>query len=182
MRYGDSYRSHEIPAELIGSLDALVGPQARETATTIGPQSVRRSSHVVWVKDPALIAQFLQIAQIVNRAAGWDLHIDVLEPLQYTEYMGGDEYGWHSDQHGRPYPDNRVRKISFSIFLNDDFDGGEFDLEVGGPDAADRIVTFARLAPNTALFFQSDMWHRVRPVTRGMRKSLVGWVLGPKFR
>ena len=31
------------------------------------------------------------------------------------------------------------------------------------------------------IFFQSDWFHRVRPVTKGIRKSLVGWILGPKF-
>ena len=31
-----------------------------------------------------------------------------------------------------PYPDGRIRKISFSIFLNNNFEGGEFDLEIHG--------------------------------------------------
>ena len=45
-----------------------------------------------------------------------------------------------------------------------------------------RYKTFSNLPINTILFFQSDYWHRVRPVTNGVRKSIVGWVLGPKFR
>jgi len=26
------------------------------------------------------------------------------------------------------------------------------------------------------------MWHRVRPVTSGIKKSIVGWMLGPVIR
>jgi hypothetical protein len=26
------------------------------------------------------------------------------------------------------------------------------------------------------------MWHRVRPVKSGVRKSIVGWLLGPTIR
>ena len=92
------------------------------------------------------------------------------------------EYGWHVDQHNEPYSDRRVRKISFSVFLNDDYTGGEFDLELHSPSIKPRYETFSKLPLNTALFFQSDYWHRVRPVTKGVRKSLVGWVLGPEFK
>ena len=76
--------------------------------------------------------------------------------------------------------------------------GGEFDLEIHGPMAQPerRYKTFSgaagyghkdnekkgKISVNDALFFQSDYWHRVRPVRKGIRKSLVGWVLGPKFK
>jgi PKHD-type hydroxylase len=32
------------------------------------------------------------------------------------------------------------------------------------------------------MFFPSFLLHRVAEVTEGKRKSLVGWVTGPKFR
>jgi len=31
------------------------------------------------------------------------------------------------------------------------------------------------------LIFPSYLWHRVTPVTKGIRKSLVAWVIGPQF-
>ena len=67
------------------------------------------------------------------------------------------------------------------LYLNDDFDGGEFDLEVYSPAIEKRYETF-KLKPNTALFFKSDQWHRVRPVKSGVRKSIVGWVLGKQWK
>jgi PKHD-type hydroxylase len=32
------------------------------------------------------------------------------------------------------------------------------------------------------LFFPSFILHKVHPVTKGVRKSIVAWVEGPKFR
>ena len=183
MRYGEWFKMYEVPANLIAAVEEFVRPIAREAALVEDPGgNTRRKSHVVWIKEANLLAPFLGLARVANREAEWEFEIDTLEPMQYTEYYAGDEYGWHTDQARTPYPDMRVRKLSFSIFLNNDFEGGEFDLEISGPNLELRYVSFTKLAPNSAVFFQSDMWHRVRPVTSGMRRSLVGWVLGKRFR
>jgi PKHD-type hydroxylase len=183
MRYEPLYKAMLIPPALIRAIEADVKSRQSEPAQVLDPSgATRRSASVVWIKQPGLLAPFLELARGVNRDTGWDFDIDVLEPLQYTEYAIGDEYGWHCDQHRTPYPDGRVRKFSFSVFLNDDFEGGAFDLEIHAPNIEVRHLTFERMKPNTALFFQADLWHRVRPVTAGVRKSLVGWVLGRKFK
>ena len=31
------------------------------------------------------------------------------------------------------------------------------------------------------IIFPSHIWHRVKPVTKGIRKSLVGWIVGNPF-
>ena len=72
------------------------------------------------------------------------------------------------------------RKISFSLLLNDDYEGGDFDIEYGHPSKELRHATF-RLGKNEAIFFKSDFWHRVNPVKSGIRKSLVGWILGKNY-
>ena len=71
-----------------------------------------------------------------------------------------------------------IRKVSFSTILNDDFEGGEFDIETKNPADKKRYDTFDNKKQNT-IIFPSHMWHRVRPVKSGVRKSIVGWVLGP---
>lgn len=183
MRYEPLYKAVLVPPALTRAVAAHVQARALEPAQALDPNGItRRSASVTWIKEPSLIAPFFELAKQINRETAWDFDIDVLEPLQYTEYRQGDEYGWHCDQHRTPYPDSRVRKFSFSVFLNDDFDGGAFDLEVHAPNVAERSVTFDKMKPGTALFFQADLWHRVRPVSSGVRRSLVGWVLGKKFR
>ena len=72
--------------------------------------------------------------------------------------------------------------ISFSVFLNNDHEGGEFDLELYGPDASPRYIEITNKNDANCIMFHSDMWHRVRPVTSGIKKSIVGWMLGPVIR
>ena len=73
-----------------------------------------------------------------------------------------------------------VRKISMSLFLNEDYEGGDFDLEIYKPEVDPRYKSF-KLPKGSAIFFQGDKWHRVRPVTSGVRKSIVAWFYGPPY-
>ena len=83
-------------------------------------------------------------------------------------------YDWHTDFAGiRP-----LRKISISIQLSraEDYDGGDLELMYGiQPQQLDRTR-------GTLIAFPSFMLHRVTPVTRGTRWSLVAWILGTRWR
>ena len=185
MRYGDPYETIVISKTLINrTLDKLKSEKFKMSTgkTLSSTNETKRNSNVTFIDDHVILKEFLDVTKRINNNASWNFNIDTIEPLQYGEYNQTQEYGWHVDQHNKPYSDGKVRKISFSIFLNDDYTGGEFDLELHSPSVKNRYETFSKLPLNTALFFQSDYWHRVRPVTKGVRKSLVGWVLGPKFR
>jgi PKHD-type hydroxylase len=102
--------------------------------------------------------------------------------LQYTEYKAPDErYGYHTDM---PYGANHslekhlMRKLSFSLILSDpaDYVGGEFEFMI----ESDKPWAIPQ-ARGDLIIFPSWLLHEVKPVTQGIRKSLVGWVLGPKF-
>ena len=96
--------------------------------------------------------------------------------VQLARYDSSDRgfYDWHTDFAGlRP-----LRKISISIQLSrpEDYDGGELELLFGtAPQRLDK-------ARGSFLAFPSFMLHRVTPVTRGTRWSLVAWILGPRWR
>jgi PKHD-type hydroxylase len=83
-------------------------------------------------------------------------------------------YDWHTDFAGiRPR-----RKISISIQLSraEDYDGGDLELMYGSaPQRLDRTR-------GAFIAFPSFMLHRVTPVTRGARWSLVAWILGTRWR
>ena len=134
---------------------------------------VKRNSKVFFIKDNKICKE---IFNIINETTV--IQLTDIEPLQYSEYGVGGEYGWHRDVHEKPYPNGLVRKMSFSTILNDDFEGGEFDIETKNPADKKRYDTFDNKKHNT-IIFPSHMWHRVRPVKSGIRKSIVGWVLGP---
>ena len=59
----------------------------------------------------------------------------------------------------------------------DEYDGGELQIE----DPLGAVMSAPR-TKGTLIFFDSRTRHRVSKVSRGLRKSLVGWVLGPKFK
>ena len=134
---------------------------------------VKRNSKIFFIKDTETCKE---IFNLINKTTV--IKLTDIEPLQYSEYGVGGEYGWHRDIHDKPYPNGLVRKVSFSTILNDDFEGGEFDIETRNPADKKRYDTFDNKKQNT-IIFPSYMWHRVRPVKSGVRKSIVGWVLGP---
>jgi len=113
----------------------------------------------------------------VNKTNGWNLDIlGFSDNIQYTIYDASKHenpphYTWHSDiGEGLNH-----RKISLSILLTGGFEGGEFELANSG---------FIEHVKNKgdAIMFPSHLKHRVLPVTKGIRKSLVVWVSGPKLR
>jgi len=198
MRYGNAFIWSDVDQKKVADAIATVNRDEMEDSTVkFASKYSQRKSRNFWITDPYVLRDFLRIAKRVNKEAGCDYDIDAIERLQYTEYSSEvrGHYDWHADQHPEPYDDGKVRKISFSILLNDEYTGGEFDIETGNPNQPVRTKTLVagkskkrinqdtmQLPVNTGLFFQSGFFHRVRPVQTGLRKSLVGWVLGPKFR
>ena len=98
------------------------------------------------------------------------------EVAQFTHYLTGGFYEWHMDNDiaGKHQPP--VRKISMTLLLSDPstFEGGELEFMSKGKTA--------KLKQGQAIFFASWLQHRVKPVTRGERKSLVMWFGGPSFK
>ncbi len=101
----------------------------------------------------------------------------IKDSIQYTEYNADVEgkYDWHMDL--GPYP-HSTRKISITVQLSDpsEYEGGDLEFNMGG-----KIVT-APKGKGAVVCFPSYLLHRVTPVTKGVRKSLVLWVGGSVFR
>ena len=169
------------------SMTAEVGFDATNTV---------RSSTVSWLGQTAENDWlFKHLVQLVNDANSrlWKWQISAVESAQFTQYGPEQHYSWHADQRRKPYPpdDKRwpglLRKLSVSICLadDDDFEGGDFMIETleAGPDTPDkRLKTLSEVRKKgAAVIFPSHLYHRVTPVTLGLRRSLVAWFLGPPF-
>ncbi len=108
----------------------------------------------------------------LNRGYKFDLR-GFYEGFQVASYEPGGHYDWHMDV-GKA--SSSARKLSMSVQLSDpaDYDGGELEFkatdELGPRDQGYLIV------------FPSFLLHRVRPVTRGKRMSMVSWISGPPFK
>jgi len=114
---------------------------------------------------------------INNEYYGFDLN--GYNQFQYTLYNSNenDHYSWHMDMQMGNTTSHQPRKLSLSMCLNDDFEGGKFQMNMGNQDYPIDI----ELKKGDIIFFPSFMPHRVTPVTKGIRKSVVVWITGPKF-
>ena len=142
-----------------------------------------RKSDIVWIDDQWVYDLIWPYMESANESAGWKYEIATAESTQLTRYKETGYYTWHADgigSHNEVYnnPDNKfrhgnTRKLSMSIILNDDFEGGDF--EIHGED-------IPKLPKGSIIVFPSFMDHRVTPVTKGTRYSLITWFVGPPFK
>jgi PKHD-type hydroxylase len=176
--------------------EAVVGGQGRTGAVN----KEIRDTGVAWLPTAHWIAPFLMY--YVDRANRENFFFDVYgidgEILQYTVYGPGKFYNWHRDDsldnkltahpptHTEVRPDLTLnntrelcRKLSFSLLLSDpdDYEGGQFQLM-----GYDNKMYEVPQKKGTLIIFDSTTLHRVRPIKKGTRKSLVGWVVGPRWR
>jgi PKHD-type hydroxylase len=99
------------------------------------------------------------------------------EDLQYTIYDSSNaHYTWHVDHGGNV--GISPRKLSLVLQLSDphEYDGG--DLEILASSEPTKITKQKGLVAA----FPSYVLHRVTPVTRGVRKTIVVWLTGPRFK
>ena len=144
-----------------------------------------RKSKIAWISDVYLRELLFHSVDLYNKQ-NWNYDLDGCDLVQYGTYSDGGFYDWHVDEEAEIEPINGkylVRKLSMTIWLNDpdEYEGGEFDIEIKNPKSEVRYETL-KLSKGSIIIFPSDKWHRVRPVTSGVRKSLVTWFRGPPFR
>jgi PKHD-type hydroxylase len=142
-----------------------------------------RSSKISWLgPKPELLPLWEKLANIVAEVNRKFFHFDLTgfhEPMQLGVYKADDNghYDWHVDA---SVMDSGVpRKLSMVMLLSDpsEFEGGEFQVKTTSDD-----VQTLEIKKGRAWFFPSYILHRVTPVTKGVRKSLVLWVGGPQFK
>ena len=138
-----------------------------------------RTSHISWIPFKKMTEMYKYIEKVMKQTNGNHFGFDemqITELAQYTEYPEGGFYDWHVDNDVNMAHEPPVRKISMTLLLNheSEFEGGH--LEIGGPNQ------YAELKQGHALCFASFINHRVQPVTKGVRQSLVVWFGGKPFK
>lgn len=94
------------------------------------------------------------------------------EDVQYSHYPKGSHYSaWHLDALPQKVTNEDSRCISIVILLNDDFEGGSFEIK------EDNVTKSINLKAGDMIAFPSKILeHRVGVCTLGCRKSLVIWI------
>jgi len=153
------------------------------------PDSKIRRSDVAWCNEQWLYDLIWPYMMKANDEAGWRYDIKAAESSQVTRYKKGGFYNFHRDGNGdhlstyhnpqNAFMHGHVRKLSMSVLLNDNFEGGAFEFATYGKE--DCIITPIEVEAGSVIVFPSWMEHRVAPVTKGIRYSLVTWFVGPPF-
>ena len=148
-----------------------------------------RISDIAWCQDPRLYDIIWPWMLTANERAGWKYDIKAAEDMQITRYRKGGFYDFHIDGRGdhlstfdMPQHENlhgRVRKLSMSVMLNSNFEGGAFEFATYNKEVC--TITPIEATAGSIIVFPSSMEHRVAPVTKGTRYSLVCWFVGPPF-
>jgi PKHD-type hydroxylase len=153
----------------------------------------KRDSNVVWLNDCWIYKEIQPFIHQANRLAGWNFDWDFSESCQFTKYKLNQFYDWHCDSWGEPYtnPQNKdthgkIRKLSVTCSLSapEDYEGGELEFDFRNMDPDKPTIKKCKeiLSRGSIVVFPSHVWHRVKPVTKGTRYSLVIWNLGYPFR
>ena len=105
----------------------------------------------------------------------WKFDITNSNQTEYLRYSAEGHYVSHVDTFMAPNI-HECRKLTVLAFLNDDFEGGKFYLQIGNNK------TYPEQEKGTVIAFPSFMLHGVEPVTKGIRRSIVTWLVGPWFK
>ena len=162
----------------------------------------KRKSDIVWMNDTWIYKEIHPYIHEANQKAGWNFDWDWSESCQFTKYGVGQYYGWHCDSWDKPYSrppladgtrpidHGKIRKLSVTISLShpDEYVGGNLEFDFRNQvdwdkDKKAAIHSCEGIRPRGSIIvFPSFVWHRVAPVTKGVRHSLVIWNLGYPFR
>jgi len=155
----------------------------------------KRNSNIVWMNDNWIYKELHPYIHQANKNAGWNYDWDWSESCQFTKYKLNQYYDWHCVSWDKPYEKEgptkgKVRKLSMTCQLTDgsEYEGGEleFDFRNYDPHMRDESIHKVQckeiLPKGSIIVFPSFVWHRVKPVTKGVRYSLVMWNLGYPFK
>jgi PKHD-type hydroxylase len=177
LEYCDSRNKNLKNATVIGKKNA---PQVRISQTWFENKNTENA----WF--------FERMNQVIDFANNEFYNFDLwgYEKFQYGEYRGDElgKYDLHADMLTDDVNESNfntyhegTRKLSATLMLNqqgEDFEGGDFVVAISGEDNAEVV----NLSAGSIVVFPSFITHAVKPVTSGIRKSAVIWVVGPKFR
>ena len=195
-------KKHQAEMAVTGGVSKKVETGGKLTNKEIKNIQKKRDSDIVWMNDKWIYDAVHPYIHEANKLAGWNFEWDWSESCQFTKYGVGQYYGWHCDSWEEPYQrkqnedgtypidHGKIRKLSVTISLTepDEYVGGNLEFDFRNQidwerDKKSKIKECTEIRPRGSIIvFPSFVWHRVAPVTKGVRNSLVVWNLGYPFK
>ena len=135
-----------------------------------------RNNQVCWGTEQWVYDYIWPKMMQATEDIGWNYQLASAESYQIAKSEVGEFHDWHQDGLGQITYDSetdRTRKLSLSLLLNDDYEGGELEVFPNAP---------MKRPKGTMIFFPSFQCHQVHPVTKGTRYSLVMWFSGKPWQ
>lgn len=167
----------EAAKKLIESLEAQTeGEDAAVGSGSVGVinKEIRDVKRVTLPSYRGIGATMVGLGMAANHQA-WKFDITHSNQTDYLKYDVDGHYHAHVDTFINPN-ETDCRKLTILMFLNDDFEGGRLFLQNG------HEKIYPPQGAGTCVVFPSFMLHGVEPVTKGIRRSIVTWLVGPWFR
>ena len=114
------------------------------------------------------IVQFCLDILVNNKELGGMVLMKRVIDCMINRYQVGEGYGWHFDAALMAVNNGELARTdySFTIFLNDDYEGGELQIE----------NEFVKGKAGEIYIYNSNLRHCVHPVTKGTRYACFGWI------
>ena len=183
IKYGESKRTHLAKTGTFSQKENLSKKDIKDLKKV-------RNSNVVWLNDQWIYNEIYPYIHSANKQAGWNFQFDYSESCQFTKYKLNQFYDWHCDSFHSPYENKenqnlngKIRKLSITCSLSDakDYKGGELEFRIDKEES--QFIKCKEILPKGSIVvFPSFIYHRVKPVTKGTRYSLVIWNLGYPFK
>ena len=165
----------------------LTGSYEKENLTKKDIKNLqkKRKSNLVWLDDAWIYKEIIPYVQLANKTAKWNFSLKGAEACQFTEYNQGEYYDWHHDQFTDEKEITRKLSVTCNLSKPEDYEGGELEFGLFNPNAKRKynFLKCEEIKPQGSIVvFPSFLWHRVTPVTKGKRNSLVIWSQGDRFK
>lgn len=139
-----------------------------------------RRNRIAWINRGGEFDWVITKLQNIVERINWQFYrFDIVgfEPIQFTIYDDpGDFYSAHIDIN---HNSGLMRKISLIVQLSDEttYQGGELEIF-----HTEHSYLPATNKQGSVIAFPSFLVHRIKPITKGKRYSLVAWAVGPDFK
>lgn len=179
--WNDGFTEEQLQ-KIIEICDAYPRTEAGVSNKNVVVEGVRKTE-IAWIEyNDQTAFMYDGIGYIARQLNGQFFNFDIWgfqEDFQYTVY--GDEedhYTWHMDRGMSKNTGLAPRKLSLVLQLSDpdEYEGGDLEIFV------DREPITIEKKKGLIVAFPSFIMHRVTPVTKGTRKTLVVWLTGPSFK
>jgi len=153
----------------------------------------KRNCQIIWLDEQWIFDLIFHYIRTANKEANWNFQWDWTESSQFVMYEKNQFYGWHTDSAASLGSNpkwkgsyGKTRKLSSNILLSDPstYEGGDFQIDnrMEDPDVEKKNIWTSPRERGTIIVFPSFSWHRVTPVTKGIRYAMTHWHWGQPWQ